>query len=567
MPILNVRSIIIRNYGQKLIGQIKHHDHNFYKNKVDLHCFVVCRPNKQITHSLQFKRLICTLKKRVDHMKLLLQNSAKLLNKPSKLSETLLFSFKATETSTATFCSDASSGNNSNHEVDDEEEYGQYLREICAIPGMGHRVLVIQPDIKSGSRRYLMTTKELKLAETCALVQTLPKWKVVDMKIVRTDSENTQRVFGSGNFETLLHDIKSNNHISAVVIGIDRLTGLQINTLQTAWGLPVYDRYTIVLQIFKDHAQSPEAKLQVALAEIPYVRSRLVLIHGGFDAGVSHLVGGATQMDLDRRRLLLQRRESKLKKQLETLHGKRQEIRSLRIRNSVPTVAVVGYTNSGKTTLIKALTEDENLIPQNQLFATLDVSAHDGLLASLMKVTYIDTVGFISDMPITLLDAFKATLQDAIHADVIIHIRDASHPDRKLQVVSVHKTLGRMLPEEKMMSMIEVYNKMDIISPQDAASLDQEILQISAVTGQGLAELGLKLEEALLSTTSHMKKTFRIPNSEQILSWLYQEAAVSSAHPDPKDGQYLIVDVIISQPAYGKFCARFSRKNVPKTTV
>lgn len=552
----------LRNCGQKVVSHIKI-KHHFYISKVkDHHSFVVFP-----TNSFQCKRLIYTINTCVNLTKFKVQNSSTLLDQRRKFSETHILSCEATRANTGTKFSAASSEKNANNEEADEVEYGKYLKEICAIPGMGHRVLVIQPDIKSGSRRYLMTTKELKLAETCALVQTLPKWKVVDAKIVRTDHENTQRVFGSGNFETLLHDIKSNDHISAVVIGIDRLTGLQINTLQSAWGLPVYDRYTIVLQIFKDHAQSSEAKLQVALAEIPYVRSRLILIHGGFDAGVSHLVGGATQMDLDHRRMLLQRRESRLKKQLEKLHGKRQEIRNLRMRNSVPTVAVVGYTNSGKTTLIKALTEDNSLIPQNQLFATLDVSAHEGLLASSMKVTYIDTVGFISDMPITLLDAFRATLEDAIHADVIIHIRDASHPDRKLQVVSVHNTLGKMLPEEKMMSMIEVYNKVDLISPEEAANLDQNILQISAVTGQGLADLGLKLEEALLATTSHVKKIFRIPNSEQILRWLYEEAAVSAVNPDPKDGQYLIVDVIISQPAYGKFCARFSRKNAPKANI
>ncbi|RUS86408.1 hypothetical protein EGW08_005858 [Elysia chlorotica] len=452
-------------------------------------------------------------------------------------------------------------------EESDEEEYGKYIQEICAIPGAGHRVLVIQPDIKTGSRRYVMTTKELKLAETCALVQTLNNWKVVEKRIVRTEQDRKSQVFGSGNFAALIRDIRSKSTISAVVIGIDRLTGLQVSQLQSAWGLPVFDRYTLVLQIFKEHAQSQEARLQVALAEIPYLRSRLVLIHGGFDAGGADLVGGATHMELEKRRFLLQRREVKLKKELDKLHQVRQTKRLLRAKNSVPTVAVVGYTNAGKTTLIKALTQDATLTPQNQLFATLDVSTHQGQLASLLKVTFIDTVGFISDMPITLLDAFRATLEDAVMADVVVHVRDASHPDLRLQVASVARTLRQMLGEEKMANVIEVYNKTDLLSQEQLEALDQGIITVSAVTGQGLPELGSHIEAGLLTATDLQQKTFRIPNSEGILKWLYQEAAVKSVRPDHKDGQSLIVKVIISKAAYGKFQSKFARKQPASTNL
>ncbi|KAK3775596.1 hypothetical protein RRG08_020784 [Elysia crispata] len=449
----------------------------------------------------------------------------------------------------------------------EEEEYGKYIQEICAIPGAGHRVLVIQPDIKTGSRRYVMTTKELKLEETCALVQTLSNWKVVEKRIVRTEQDRKSNVFGSGNFASLIRDIRSKSTISAVVVGIDRLTGLQVSRLQSAWGLPVYDRYTLVLQIFKEHAQSEEAKLQVALAEIPYVRSRLVLIHGGFYAGGADLVGGATPMELEKRKFLLQRREVKLKKELEKLHQVRQTKRLLRVKKSVPTVAVVGYTNAGKTTLIKSLTQDMTLIPQNHLFATLDVSAHQGQLASLLKVTFIDTVGFISDMPITLLDAFRATLEDAVMADVVVHVRDASHPDLRLQVASVHRTLSQMLREEKMANIIEVYNKADLLSQEQLEALDPAIIRVSATTGQGLSELSTHIEAGLLTCTDLLQKTFRIPNSETILKWLYQEAAVKSVHPDPKDGQYLIVKVIISTAAYGKFQSKYARKQTASAAL
>ncbi|XP_005103897.1 putative GTP-binding protein 6 [Aplysia californica] len=450
----------------------------------------------------------------------------------------------------------------------EEENFGRYVREICAIPGIGHRVMVIQPDIKAGAKRYVMTSRELKLEETCALVRTLPNWRVVEKRFVRTDQENTNQVFGSGNFATLLREIRGKGNISAVVIGIDRLKSAQLETLQRAWRIPVFDRYTVVLQIFKDHAQSSEAKLQVALAEIPYIRSRLDLIHCGLDgSGFGKFVGGGTPMPLDRRRELLQRRESKLKKDLEKLHGKRQELRKQRQENSVPTVAVVGYTNAGKTSLIKALTDDLSLKPQNQLFATLDVTSHEGCLASHMRVTFIDTVGFISDMPITLLDAFRATLEDAMMADVVLHIRDASHPDKKLQVVSVHKTLQRMLTSQQLSNMIEVYNKVDLLSEEELGELDSNILPVSAVTGQGFQELGMRLQTALMAATDRMEKVFRIPNSEVMLQWLYQEAAVKSVEPDPKDGQFLIVQVIISKRAYGIFRARFTQKKTKTSSV
>ncbi|CAG5116224.1 unnamed protein product [Candidula unifasciata] len=434
--------------------------------------------------------------------------------------------------------------NSLNTEENDDEEYGEYLREICTIPGMGHRVLVIQPDIKTGSRRYLFTTRELKLEETCALVRTLPNWKVVKQKIVRTDFERTKNVFGSGNFELLLREVRSKKTITAVVIGIDRLTGLQINTLQEAWGLPVYDRYMLVLQIFKDHAQSPEAKLQVALAEIHYIRSRMQLILGGYDAEMMHLIGAGSQMHRDNRRMLLQRRESKLKCELEKLHSQRQTVRQTRVHNSVPTVAVVGYTNSGKTTLI--VVSKFLFTGKTTLCCSICVPLLLCLCLPLLPVCFF---------PLVVCFCFFSLL------DVILHIRDASHPDRKLQILSVHKTLESLLGEDKLQNMLEVYNKVDLITEEEAIELDPGILQISAVKGQGLADLGVKLEEMLLTTAGHMKKTFRIPNSEGMLNWLYQEAAVESAVPDPKDGQFLIVRVIISKPAYGKFQARFSRRS------
>jgi len=445
------------------------------------------------------------------------------------------------------------------HQDGDEEEqdFGDFVKEICSIPGMGHRVMVIQPDIKRGPRSYKMSHRMLKLEETCALVRTLPNWRVVTKNVVRTDQDLKKGFFGRGNFEMLIGQIRGNSAISAVVLGIDRLNTGQLRVLQEAWGLPVFDRYTIVLQIFKEHAQSKEAKLQVALAEIPYIKFRLDLIHGSEDPNVDMF---GDNMPRDKRNFMLRTRESKLRKELNKLHTSRQDIRRERQENNVPTVAVVGYTNSGKTTLIKALTDDMSMMPQNHLFATLDVTSHEGVLPSKMKVTYMDTVGFITDMPTTLLDAFRSTLEDAMSADVVLHLRDASHPDRRLQIVSVHETLRKMLSEEQIGRVIDVYNKVDLLEEEELNELDPGILPISAVTGQGFAELGQHLNKALIATSGQMEKTFKIPNSETMLAWLQKEAAVSEVKPDPTNSQFLLVHVLISKKAYGKFQSKFSRK-------
>ena len=163
------------------------------------------------------------------------------------------------------------------------------------------------------------------------------------------------------------------------------------------------------MNILKKHATSPYAKLQVALAEVPYLRFRLTTDESEF----------ASSKNFDVRKVLLREREQKLKDAIGKLRNQRQMLRNNRTRSNFPVVAVVGYTNSGKTSLIKALTGDKRLQPKDRLFATLDVTLHGGILPSSMKVLYVDTVGFISDIPSELIECFIATLEDAVHA--VIH--------------------------------------------------------------------------------------------------------------------------------------------------
>lgn len=178
---------------------------------------------------------------------------------------------------------------------------------------------------------------------------------------------------------------------------------VQKEQLEKIFHVPVFDRYNIIMLILKRHAISKHSKLQVALAEVLYLQSRQKKMDG---SGIAY----------ETRKLMLQKREQKIKKAIEKLRHDREQTRNKRKEKEFPVVAVVGYTNCGKTSLIKALTKDANLKPKDQLFATLDVTLHTGALPSTMQVLYVDTVGFISNVPTTLIQCFVVTLEDALYS-------------------------------------------------------------------------------------------------------------------------------------------------------
>ncbi|XP_041350427.1 putative GTP-binding protein 6 [Gigantopelta aegis] len=441
-----------------------------------------------------------------------------------------------------------------------DTEQNKYLREICSIPDCGHQVFVIQPQVKTGPNRVSHLKAELKLDENCALVETLPRWNVVNKAVVPLKTPVASQIFPPGAFTRLTQLITSRPDISAVLLGVDRLKSDEFLKLQQAWAVPVFDRYTIVLQIFKDHAKSKEAKLQVALAEIPYIRSRLSQIEmGSYDqqTGGVQFAGGTGDTFITVRRQLIQERESKLKRILRDLKNQRGLLRRNRQRKQIPSVAVVGYTNAGKTTVIKALTGDSGLTPRNQLFATLDVTAHAGFLPNRMMAVFIDTVGFISDIPLDLINAFSATLEDAVLADVIVHVRDISHPDSAAQCDDVIRTLKTMLSPTQMANIIEVCNKADLLTCNHANNFHNDSFLVSATSGQGLSDLRNEIQDVLIQSTGQLEKTFRIPMDGEHLSWLYKEATVKSAEPD-SDSEHLLVSVVISTAAYARFKSQFS---------
>lgn len=248
---------------------------------------------------------------------------------------------------------------------------------------------------------------------------------------------------------------------------------------------------------------------------------------------------------------LLREKEAKIRKALDRLRKKRQLLRQQRTRREFPVVSVVGYTNCGKTMLIKALTGDAAIRPRDQLFATLDVTAHAGALPSRMTVLYVDTIGFLSQLPHGLIESFSATLEDVAHSDLIVHVRDVSHPEVELQKRSVLSTLHSLqLPAPLLDSMVEVHNKVDLVPGYSPT--EPNAVPVSALLGHGLQELKAELDAAVLKATGRQILTLRVRLAGAQLSWLYKEATVQDVDVIPEDGA-ADVTVIISDSAYGKF--------------
>lgn len=265
--------------------------------------------------------------------------------------------------------------------------------------------------MKWGPKKLTISPEE-QLEEAVALIKTLPSWKVEGTITIPLETLEKKKLFGSGNMEKLAQMIKRNSNITAIFINHSNLKKLTTGILQDNFEKPILDRYKIVIQILKMHAISKHAKLQVALAELYFFQKKAqenILF-------VTH--------DSEKLKLIFQKREKLLKDAILQLRNQRKLLKNKRQLMEYPVIAVIGYTNSGKTSIIKALTGAEKLQPRNQLFATLDVTVHEGILPSNLKVLFVDTVGFISDIPTNLLECFIVTLEDAIAAvsDLMLYI-------------------------------------------------------------------------------------------------------------------------------------------------
>jgi GTP-binding protein HflX len=318
-----------------------------------------------------------------------------------------------------------------------------------------------------------------------------------------------------------------------------QLSPVQQRNLERAWGCKVIDRTGLILDIFGERARTREGALQVELAHLEYQRSRLVRSWTHLErqrGGFGFLGGpGETQIEADRR--LIGERIVRLKRELEQVRRTRHLHRAARRRVPFPVIALVGYTNAGKSTLFNALT-GADVTARDQLFATLDPTMRGLRLPSGRRAILSDTVGFISELPTELVAAFRATLEEVAEADVILHVRDISHPDTAAQRADVLAVLDGMVADGMLDAdwaarSIEVLNKADLLGGVAAVPARPGTVAVSAVTGEGLPALLAAIDRRISEGMEVAEYTLSHEDGAR-LAWLYQHGEVLARDDTPE---------------------------------
>ncbi|MFL6829881.1 MAG: GTPase HflX [Sphingomicrobium sp.] len=391
----------------------------------------------------------------------------------------------------------------------------------------GERAIVVVPEVpREGSRRSAEARVEEAegLAEAIGIVVALSR-------AVRLRSVRPATLLGKGQVEEFAGLARE---AGAGLLIVDApLTPIQQKNLEEETGAKVIDRTGLILEIFGERAATAEGRLQVELAHLDYQAGRLVRSWTHLErqrGGFGFLGGpGETQIEADRR--LIRDRMARIKRELDQVRRTRALHRGRRQRAPWPVIALVGYTNAGKSTLFNALT-GEGVFAENLLFATLDPTMRDIRLPGFDKAILSDTVGFISDLPTELIAAFRATLEEVREADLLVHVRNMAHPDSEAQrddVEDVLESLG--LAEEGAPPRIEAWNKVDLLWPEERDRVIEEArrrddaVPISARTGEGLDELRERMAARLRS--GEQVHSIRLPAAEgEKIAWLHSRGEV-----------------------------------------
>ena len=388
---------------------------------------------------------------------------------------------------------------------------------------------MICPDIR-GQRYDLDAGARLEEAVGLALAIGIV---VADRMIIPVRDVRPGTLFGSGQVENIAVACEQNEAELLVVDGA--LSPIQQRNLEERLKRKVIDRTGLILEIFGERAATAEGRLQVELAHLDYQQSRLVRSWTHLErqrGGFGFLGGpGETQIEADRR--MIRQRMGRLRRELESVRKTRGLHRERRERAPWPVIALVGYTNAGKSTLFNRLTGAE-VMAEDLLFATLDPTMRAISLPGVEKAILSDTVGFISDLPTQLVAAFRATLEEVTAADVICHVRDIANPStqaQKTQVLQVLRDLDVIDGEVPKIPILEIWNKCDLLAHDEreellaAASGDENIVPISAATGAGVTEL-LERLGAMLTSRARVR-TYELAASEgRKIAWLHQHGEV-----------------------------------------
>ena len=379
---------------------------------------------------------------------------------------------------------------------------------------------------------------EARLAEAVGLTDAIDL-EVETAELVPVSRIRPATLIGEGAAERLA-ELVSERAIEVVVVD-SQLSPVQQRNLERSLKCKVIDRTGLILEIFGERARTREGRLQVDLAALSYQRSRLVRswTHLERQRGGFGFMGGPgeTQIEADRR--MIGERITRLKRELEEVRRTRELHRRARRRVPYPIIALVGYTNAGKSTLFNTMTRAE-VVARDQLFATLDPTMRALALPSGRKVILSDTVGFVSELPTELVAAFRATLEEVLEADLIVHVRDVAHPDtvaQKADVESVLRDLG--LGDVVDGGLIEVLNKIDLLDEGDReeqrkkAARDPSFVPVSALTGEGREQLLALLDARLGAARKAVDMTVPIEDGAAI-SWLYAHGEVTERHDDER---------------------------------